>query len=154
MSYNQQSGFGGFSFFPPMIKMLLLVNVGIFLTDSLVLELLSFRGMSLAGLLSEYFALQPLQSGLFYPWQLISYQFLHAGFSHIFFNLFALWMFGAELEQVMGSRRFIVFYLLSGIGGGISFRYAIITWNGRCAYSWSIRCNHGSSISVWIYFSR
>ena len=90
MSYNQQSGFGGFSFFPPMIKMLLLVNVGIFLTDSLVLELLSFRGMSLAGLLSEYFALQPLQSGLFYPWQLISYQFLHAGFSHIFFNLLAL----------------------------------------------------------------
>jgi|688.fasta_scaffold70678_5 membrane associated rhomboid family serine protease len=119
MSYNQQSGFGGFSFFPPMIKMLLLVNVGIFLTDSLVLELLSFRGMSLAGLLSEYFALQPLQSGSFFPWQLISYQFLHAGFSHIFFNLFALWMFGAELEQVMGSRRFIVFYLLSGIGGGI-----------------------------------
>ena len=46
MSYNQQSGFGGFSFFPPIIKILLLVNVGIFLTDSLVLELLSVRGIS------------------------------------------------------------------------------------------------------------
>ena len=120
MAYNRFSGGGmGFSLFPPMLKMLLVLNGFIFVLDSLVFELLAFDGIPLSEYIMQYFALQPFESGLFWPWQLISYQFLHAGFSHLFFNLLALWMFGAELEQVWGSRRFITFYLISGIGGGL-----------------------------------
>src|SRR5690606_30001705 len=50
---------------------------------------------------------------------LITYQFLHGGFGHIFFNMFALWMFGMEIENTWGSKKFLYYYLLSGIGAGI-----------------------------------
>ena len=52
-------------------------------------------------------------------WQLVTYLFLHAGFFHIIFNLFALWMFGPDLEKEWGSRQFLFFYFLTGIGAGI-----------------------------------
>ena len=51
-------------------------------------------------------------------WQLATYLFLHGGFWHLFWNLFALWMFGSELERTMGSRRFLKYYFLTGIGAG------------------------------------
>ncbi|MFN8360285.1 MAG: rhomboid family intramembrane serine protease [Candidatus Kapaibacterium sp.] len=109
----------GFSFFPPVLKSLLIINVAVFIVDAFFLEMYSLGGKSLAQFFSDFFALQPLQSGEFYPWQLITYQFMHGGFSHIFFNLFALWMFGADLENLWGSRRFLAFYLLCGIGAGL-----------------------------------
>ena len=62
--------------------------------------------------------LQPLGDG-FLPWQLVSYMFLHADFSHIFFNLFALWIFGQALENLWGTKRFLLYYFLTGIGAGI-----------------------------------
>ncbi len=52
-------------------------------------------------------------------WQIFTYMFLHGGFLHIFFNCFALWMFGSELERYWGSRRFTSYFLLSGIGAGL-----------------------------------
>jgi membrane associated rhomboid family serine protease len=55
----------------------------------------------------------------FYPWQLITYQFLHGGFTHILFNMLFLWMFGMEIENLWGSKKFLLFYLLCGIGGAI-----------------------------------
>lgn len=58
-------------------------------------------------------------SGLFEPWQLVSYMFLHAGFGHIFFNLFALWMFGQAIENYWGTRRFAIYYFLTGIGAAV-----------------------------------
>jgi len=118
MRYNQYSGGGGggFSVFPPVIKFLLFANVGIFLITGLLD--LRVGSMMLSDAAIEYFALWPFNGG-FQPWQLISYQFLHGGFSHILFNMFALWMFGMELENVWGSRRFGVYYLLSGIAAGI-----------------------------------
>ena len=64
-------------------------------------------------------ALWSLNTGLFEPWQLVSYMFLHAGFSHLFFNMFALWMFGRQLEYDLGPKRFLVYYLLTGIGAGV-----------------------------------
>lgn len=51
--------------------------------------------------------------------QLISYMFMHANFQHIFFNMFAVWMFGRVLEQVWGPRRFLTYYLICGIGAGL-----------------------------------
>jgi membrane associated rhomboid family serine protease len=110
---------GRFSFFPPVLKSLLIINVFIFLVQTFFFEGFSVGGVSLEKIISQYFALQPIQSDNFFPWQLITYQFLHGGFSHVFFNLFALWMFGADLENLWGSRRFLVFYLLCGIGAGL-----------------------------------
>ena len=56
------------------------------------------------------FALWPLASGEFMPWQVVTYAFLHGGLMHLAFNMYGLWMFGAELERVWGSRRLAVFY--------------------------------------------
>ncbi|MDX1556484.1 MAG: rhomboid family intramembrane serine protease [Xanthomonadales bacterium] len=66
-----------------------------------------------AGLLIGNFALWPLESGLFMPWQVFSYAFLHANLLHLAVNMFGLWMFGSDLERVWGSRRFAVFLIVS-----------------------------------------
>jgi membrane associated rhomboid family serine protease len=65
-------------------------------------------------------ALWPLQSGHFAPWQLVTYGFLHGGFNHLFFNMFALWMFGLPLERVWGSQRFSLYYLVCVVGAAIT----------------------------------
>lgn len=78
----------------------------------------------------KYFALNPLipiayQDGgqiiqiSFYPWQLFTYMFLHGGFFHLLLNMFALWMFGVELENIWGQKRFLTYYLLCGVGAGL-----------------------------------
>ncbi len=56
----------------------------------------------------------------FAPWQLVTYAFLHANFAHIFFNMFALWMFGAEIERLFGSRFYIWFYLASVVSAALT----------------------------------
>jgi membrane associated rhomboid family serine protease len=75
----------------------------------------------------KWFALMPI-GGLpvgygmtfdFYPWQLITYQFMHGDFWHIFMNMFMLWMFGTELEERWNSKKFVSFYLICGIGAGL-----------------------------------
>ena len=83
---------------PPITKWLILVNVAAFCLDF-------FSG----GLLQQLFALWPLSDG-FLPWQVVSYAFLHGSIGHLFFNMLGLWMFGAELEQLWGTRRFAQFY--------------------------------------------
>jgi membrane associated rhomboid family serine protease len=110
-------GFGGFSFFPPVIKNLLIINIGLYILTIFGKEV-TIDGVYLYRYLMQYFSLMPLDYG-FMPWQLITYQFLHGSFSHILFNMLTLWMFGMEIESLWGSRRFLLFYLLSGIGGGL-----------------------------------
>jgi membrane associated rhomboid family serine protease len=72
-------------------------------------------------LLGRYLALWPLGSTFadFYPWQLVTYGFLHGGTMHLIFNMFMLWMFGRELELIMGSRRFLTYYMTCVIGAGV-----------------------------------
>jgi len=70
--------------------------------------------------ISGQLALWPLFSGYFAPWQLITYAFLHGGFNHIFFNMFALWMFGLPVEKVWGSWRFGQYYLVCILGAGLT----------------------------------
>lgn len=99
-----------FSIFPPAVKHLLIINV------------LFFIGLStpmISQYLFRYGALWPLGSGMFEPWQLVSYMFLHANFSHIFMNLFALWMFGQAIENYWGTKRFTWYYFLTGIGAAL-----------------------------------
>ncbi|MBO7242895.1 MAG: rhomboid family intramembrane serine protease [Alistipes sp.] len=65
------------------------------------------------------FALFPIGSPFFEVWQPVTYMFLHGGFSHIFFNMFALWMFGRGLEEEMGSKRFLIYYFVCGVGAAL-----------------------------------
>lgn len=83
---------------PPITQALILINVAMFFLDDL-----------LGGALSAHMALWPLESGLFYPWQVLTYAFLHGSLGHIFFNMLGLWMFGSELERIWGQRRYIEF---------------------------------------------
>lgn len=87
---------------------------------------LVFAAQNLLGqdnFLDQYFALWPFGSPYadFYPWQLVTYGFMHSDrdFMHIIFNLFMLWMFGRELEILMGPRRFLTYYLTCVVGAGI-----------------------------------
>ena len=64
-------------------------------------------------------ALWPLESGYFTPWQLVSYAFLHGGFNHLFFNMFAIWMFGLPVERMWGSRRFAEYFFICVLGAGL-----------------------------------
>lgn len=71
-------------------------------------------GMNLNDLLGLHF----FMASDFNPAQLITYMFMHGGFQHLFFNMFALWMFGRTLEQVWGPKRFLSYYMICGIGAG------------------------------------
>ncbi|RNC85786.1 MAG: rhomboid family intramembrane serine protease [Balneola sp.] len=103
-----------FSVFPPAVKYLLIWNgIFFFATTSI------YGGWTPIGaMFSNLLVLQPVGDG-FMPWQLVTYMFLHADMSHIFFNLFALWIFGQSLENLWGTRRFLMYYFLTGIGAGI-----------------------------------
>jgi membrane associated rhomboid family serine protease len=73
-----------------------------------------FLLQALAPSLTAWFALYPLNSGQFMPWQAVSYAFLHGGVGHLFFNMLGLWMFGSELERLWGYKRYAQF-LLAGV---------------------------------------
>ena len=84
----------------PLTQALMLICTAVFCVDQFVrLEVL--------------FALWPLQSGLFWPWQVVSYGFLHGSFMHLAFNMLGLWMFGSELERLWGRQRYWQFLLAS-----------------------------------------
>jgi len=117
---NSYRPFGGFSVFPPVIKNLLIINAAVFFVQLLASNLL-LGGKPLWYILNMWFALNPLTEGFnFQIWQLITYQFMHGGFSHIFFNMFMLWMFGMEIENLWGSKKFLIYYLICGIAAGLA----------------------------------
>jgi membrane associated rhomboid family serine protease len=99
---------------PPVTRALLIANVAIFGLQSLTGNLLILP-----------FALWPAASPQ-YPgapsfeiWQLLTYGFLHGSLTHLFFNMFALWMFGGEIERLLGSRRFLTYYLVCVVGAAV-----------------------------------
>lgn len=69
--------------------------------------------------LNDYLGLHFFLADKFNPAQLITYMFMHGSFTHLFFNMFAVWMFGRTLEQVWGPKRFLFYYILCGIGAGL-----------------------------------
>ncbi|CAH0354469.1 Rhomboid protease GlpG [Aquabacterium sp. CECT 9606] len=87
---------------PPITQALLLINVALFCIDE-----------ALGHVLSYWLALWPLESTQFYPWQLVTYGFMHGSLTHLFFNMMGIWMFGAELERVWGPKRYSQFMLAS-----------------------------------------
>lgn len=93
---------------PPAVLNLLIINVIFFLATTLLLN----SGIDLVKNLGLYYP----GSDLFRPYQLITHMFMHGGFTHLFFNMFALWMFGRVLESVWGSQRFLIYYFVTGLG--------------------------------------
>jgi len=69
--------------------------------------------------LHQWFGLHYCGSDSFYAWQFVTYMFMHAGFTHLFFNMFSVYMFGRLIEQYWGIQRFLIFYFVTGIGAGI-----------------------------------
>lgn len=125
---NRPSGLGGGGFLsniPPVIRYILMINVAIFVLQYFVMEILYVGGLPMSAYFFNYFALQTTNFSFsfaensFWPWQLLTFQFLHGGLWHLFFNMFAIWMFGMELEQTWGSRKFLFYYLLTGVGAGL-----------------------------------
>jgi membrane associated rhomboid family serine protease len=101
--------FGGrFGNVPPAVLNLLIINVILFLATSL------FRNQGFD--LTRWLALYYPGSEFFRPYQLITHMFMHGGVTHLFFNMFALWMFGRVLEGVWGSQRFLIYYFITGLG--------------------------------------
>ena len=99
-----------FSSTPPVVLNLIIINALMLLAT----ELLPV-GNRIVGAL----ALFNVESPLFHSYQLVTYMFLHGGFSHLFFNMFALWMFGRTLEYELGSKRFLTYYMVCGIGAAL-----------------------------------
>ena len=102
----------GFRVLPPVVKNLLIIN-GVFFLATITLQ--NAWGIDLV----DYFGLHYFAAEKFSPFQFITYMFMHGGFSHILFNMFALWMFGNVLENVWGPKRFLTYYLITGIGAAL-----------------------------------
>lgn len=105
------------SFFPPftrVVKALIIVTTAAFVVTYLPLRLFGWQAPFVYLGLQPYAVVHHL-----YLWQLVTYLFLHGGFFHILFNMFALWMFGPDLEQLWGESEFLKFYFLCGIGAGV-----------------------------------
>lgn len=96
---------------PPVTKNLLIINVLFFFATFVMTK----YGLNLTNLLGLHF----FMASDFNVAQLVSYMFMHGSFQHIFFNMFALWMFGRTLEMVWGPKRFLTYYLICGIGAGL-----------------------------------
>lgn len=107
---------GRFEILPIIIKNLLIIN-GIFFLAQITLS----RGAVPMFAFEDYFALHAWQSELFRSWQLITHMFMHStnDYFHIIGNMFALWMFGSILENVWGAKRFLIFYLICGLGAAL-----------------------------------
>jgi membrane associated rhomboid family serine protease len=115
-SYRQVA----FSFGPPltrMVKRLIVVTAAVFVVTYIPLQIFASPYLAYP---YEWFALRPHDVlHRFFVWELVSYLFLHWGFFHIIFNLFALWMFGSDLESLWGPKKFLFYYFLTGIGAGL-----------------------------------
>jgi membrane associated rhomboid family serine protease len=104
------NGYGrGFMALPPVVKNLILINVVMLIADFTAKSVFQ---VDLTTILGLYFP----KSDQFMPLQIITHMFMHANFMHLFFNMFALYMFGGILENVWGPKRFLIYYMVCGLG--------------------------------------
>jgi membrane associated rhomboid family serine protease len=102
-----------FSLFPPVVKNLLICNVVFFIATLVLKSTFDYD-------LDTLFGLHYIKAADFKFYQVFTYMFMHGSFTHILFNMFALWMFGYSLENFWGSERFLLFYLICGIGAAFT----------------------------------
>ena len=100
---------------PPITKNLIIINVLFFLATFVFRT----KGVDLSVILGAFYP----ESPNFKPWQVLTYMFMHADFTHILFNMFSLWMFGSVVEQTFGPKKFLILYFLAGFGGFILFNF-------------------------------
>jgi len=112
---NYRSSF--LSSIPPVVKNLIAINIILWLASVVAPGLLHRFGVNTE--LSDILGMHYWASSKFNAAQLITYMFMHAGFEHILFNMFALYMFGGILERLWGPKRFLFYYLVTGIGAAI-----------------------------------
>lgn len=96
---------------PPVTLNLIIINVIVFVGQMVLDSTLN---------ITMRFGLYSLNSGYFEPYQLVTHMFLHGGFLHIAFNMYALWLFGAVLERLWGPKKFLIFYLACGLAAGVA----------------------------------
>ncbi|MFL2573692.1 MAG: rhomboid family intramembrane serine protease [Flavobacteriales bacterium] len=99
---------GNFNELPVVVKNLLIINGLLFLAT------ISLNNLGID--LVKIFGLHQFQSNDFRPHQIITHLFMHGSFTHLFFNMFALWMFGKILENIWGQKKFLIYYMITGIG--------------------------------------
>ncbi len=111
---------GGFNMLPFVVKNLLIINGLFFLATIGFLTTFNID-------LYRVFGLHFFGATDFKPFQLVTYMFMHGNFTHLFFNMFALWMFGNLLENVWGPKRFLIYYFVTGFGAAV-IHYLVVYW--------------------------
>ena len=107
---------GFFASIPTGVKNILIVNLILYLVTLVFNKNVIFSQM----------ALFPFKSPYFNVWQFVTYMFLHANFTHFFFNMFTLLMFAPNLENIWGTKKFLLFYFVTGIGAGLFHNLVIL----------------------------
>lgn len=97
---------------PPVVKNLIIINVLVYMATALLPV-----GNEIIRFCALWFGASPF--GEFHSYQFVTYMFLHASLEHLFFNMFALWMFGRTLEYALGSKRFLIYYMVCGVGAAL-----------------------------------
>jgi membrane associated rhomboid family serine protease len=111
---------------PVVVKNILIINVILFVAQEIIRQVAKID-------IAQYLALAPLNTVYFKPYQFITYMFMHGSLSHIFFNMFGVYMFGSILENIWGAKRFLNFYLLCGLGAA-ALQVGIYYMNGEFSY--------------------
>jgi len=136
----------GFSILPLVVKNLLIIN-GVFFLATIAMEYVWHID------LAQYLGLHYIGASDFRPYQFVTYMFMHGSFSHLFFNMFALWMFGNAIENAWGAKRFLIFYFVCGIGAGVTqeiVQYIHITSTLQCYDSVRIAANQVVSVAEYL----
>ena len=128
----------------PIVKQLLLLNIGLFFLQSLLrIDLIHTLG------------LRYVFSNLFRPYQLFTHLFVHANFGHLFTNMFALFTFGPILEYTLSSKRFATFYILTGIGAAVLYavtQYLVVSRLEALYHAYLVQPNPASFVAYLNYF--
>ena len=133
---------------PTMTKNLLVVNILAFIAT----WVFQMRGVDLTAALGLHF----FMASDFHVYQFLTYMFLHGGFTHILFNMFALWMFGSVIERVWGPKKFLFYYIVCGVGAGLIqelVQYADYSIQGLAAYQYvstgGVQMTTDAYINLW-----
>jgi membrane associated rhomboid family serine protease len=117
MSFNNEYRPSGFGYLPVVTKNIIIINVLLYVATQVLL----LRGIDL----TDYLGLHYHLASNFKPHQFITYLFMHGSLSHLFFNMFAVFIFGQVLEQVWGPKRYLIIYILTGLGAALT-QYVIM----------------------------
>jgi len=111
MSYYQEFRPRSFNVLPPVIKNILIINILLYAAT----YILANQGINLVSILGLHY----IHAEDFMPYQFVTYLFMHGDHWHLFFNMFAVWMFGSMLENYWGGKRFLIYYLFTGFGAAL-----------------------------------